>query len=342
MNDEPKVWLRKRPCKGGKVVYHLRWIDTAAHCWKSRKSGTDLKRAQREAAQLEKQLAEGTYAEVRATTWQAFTDEHVGTLAGKSNRDDCRYTLETFGEAFKVPPRGVTFGMVETFVQQLKAKGNAPATCNKRLRHLRHAFRMAVRRGYAARVPTDGWKWERPDRKRHRIASAADERALLDTALKLYGVRVQAFIVAALGTGGRKSELLGLSWDRVDLDGASVTFTETKGKRDRVVPVTADTVVTLRKVLAMTQQDGGPFCTLAGTIRAAWLAIVKAAGVEPITLHDLRRTYCTRLIQAGVPLPTVQRLAGHQNIGTTIDHYNEVADADLRAGVEKLRTWKVG
>ena len=67
------------------------------------------------------------------------------------------------------------------------------------------------------------------------------------------------------------------------------------------------------------------------------MRIVREAKTKPIRIHDLRATYVTRLIRAGVPLPTVQRLAGHANIATTIDYYNEVNTDDLRAGVAKLR-----
>ena len=43
-----------------------------------------------------------------------------------------------------------------------------------------------------------------------------------------------------------------------------------------------------------------------------------------VTIHDLRRTFITRLIRAGVPLPTVQKLAGHADIKTTLTHYNTI------------------
>ncbi len=54
-------------------------------------------------------------------------------------------------------------------------------------------------------------------------------------------------------------------------------------------------------------------------------------------LRDTQRTCITRLIRAGVPLPTVQKLAGHSDIKTPLRDYNQVNDADLRAAVDKLR-----
>ncbi|UCC29215.1 MAG: tyrosine-type recombinase/integrase [Phycisphaerales bacterium] len=55
------------------------------------------------------------------------------------------------------------------------------------------------------------------------------------------------------------------------------------------------------------------------------------------TLHALRRSYVTRLLQAGVPLEVVAKLVGHAHIGTTVKHYRWIGDVDLRAGVAKLR-----
>ena len=92
----------------------------------------------------------------------------------------------------------------------------------------------------------------------------------------------------------------------------------------------------LRRLQAQTLQAGGPFIGMGSNLGRQWGRIVRNARVKPISLHDLRRTYITRLIGAGVPLPTVQKLAGHANIQTTLKYYNWVSDGDLREAVAKL------
>lgn len=60
----------------------------------------------------------------------------------------------------------------------------------------------------------------------------------------------------------------------------------------------------------------------------------EAGRVDPaIQMHDLRRTFVTRLIRANVPLPTVQKLAGHRDIKTTLKFYNWVSMDDRREAV---------
>ena len=65
----------------------------------------------------------------------------------------------------------------------------------------------------------------------------------------------------------------------------------------------------------------------------SWGRVVQKAKVLGLSIHDLRRTYVTRQIQAGTPLPTVQKLAGHVDIKTTLTYYNLVSEDDLKAAV---------
>jgi integrase len=183
-----------------------------------------------------------------------------------------------------------------------------------------------------------GWQWVKLDKKAPRIVTPGEEAKLLDAAEAAYGLQMRAFVYVALNTGGRRGELTGLTWDRVDFDGERVHFAHTKGKRDRFVPFNPDVASILRRVQAMTLKDGGPFVGLGSALDTRWKRVRSKAGVADVTIHDLRRTYITRLIRAGVPLPTVQRLAGHEDIKTTLDYYTWVSDDDLRAGVAKLRT----
>ena len=59
-------------------------------------------------------------------------------------------------------------------------------------------------------------------------------------------------------------------------------------------------------------------------------------------MHSMRKTYITRLMLAGVPLPTIKKLAGHRDIQTTMRHYMWVGNNDLRDGVERLSRRVVG
>lgn len=342
MPEEAQVWISSRKCKKGKS-YHLRWLDPSTGRMKSRKAGTDRKRADREAALLERELEDGTFRLVRKAGWSQFVEDHVAKIPGRRNAVEAARTLKEFGEVCKVTgPRFVTFSTIERYVAHLRReddqkRANSVATINKKLRYLRAAFNMAVKRGYAKANPMDGWRWDREDEKAIRIVSDVEEIAILNAAEAAYGFRWWAFIHVALHTGARRGELLSLSWERVDFRVATATFTKTKGKRDRVVPLNPETVAMLRRLQAQTLLEGGPFIGMDDNTGREWGRIRKDAKVPDVTIHDLRRTFVTRLIRANVPLPTVQKLAGHSTIQTTLKHYNWVSDDDTRKGIEKLR-----
>jgi len=60
--------------------------------------------------------------------------------------------------------------------------------------------------------------------------------------------------------------------------------------------------------------------------------------VQEGTLAPVRSdTYVTRLVRAGVPVKTVQRLAGHSNLSTTLRYYDVVTEDDMRDAVAMLR-----
>ena len=339
MSDEFRVWIRARKCRK-RSSYHLRWIDPVRHCWRSRKIGTDRKIAERERAKLEMELADGTYQDVRRISWSEFVDDHVSKIVGKRNAVNVRIILDEFGELLQpAGPHAVIFGMLESYAVKLREKGNATTTINNKIRTVRSAIKSAVLRGFAAKVPDATGLRQPEELEPPRIATDDEETKLLDAAEALFSLPMRAMIFTALNTGGRRGELFALPWARIRLDGAKpqLHFAKTKGHRDRYVPINPDAVDVLRKVRMQTAFGAGPFADLEPRFNQEWTRIVAKAGVDHITFHDLRATYVTRLILAGVSLPVVQRLAGHADIKTTIKYYTWVNDSDLRAGVSKLK-----
>ncbi len=286
---------------------------------------------------MTEELANGTYRDLRTICWADFADEHVANVPGKANTVEAKYTLRVFAEACNpVGPHGVTYRMIELFNRHLREKGNAVATRNKRLRYLRAALNLAVKRGYVKVSPMDSWEWEREDNKAPKILTLDEETAILKAADSLYGFRWWCFLYIALRTGARLGELLSLAWDHVDFDEARMHLTQTKGKRDRMVPLTPDSVNMLRRLIAQTLKQGGPFIGLGTNINRAWRRIRNKAGMPGVTIHDLRRTFITRALRSGADVDIVRRLAGHSSLSTTMTYYTWANDAELRDAVKKM------
>lgn len=58
----------------------------------------------------------------------------------------------------------------------------------------------------------------------------------------------------------------------------------------------------------------------------AWTRIIERAGIRHATIHDVRRTFCTNMIEAGIPLPIVSAAMGHKSTQTTAKHYSFASD----------------
>jgi site-specific recombinase XerD len=70
-------------------------------------------------------------------------------------------------------------------------------------------------------------------------------------------------------------------------------------------------------------------------VKKAWTALVKRAGISAFRFHDLRHTFASKLIMAGVDLNTVRELLGHSDIAMTVG-YAHLAAEHKAAAVENL------
>jgi site-specific recombinase XerD len=214
----------------------------------------------------------------------------------------------------------------------------APTTANKMLSAVRGVLREAWELGLM------------PAEQYHRAASfrtVRGERLLRGRALgggelkalfaacradKLpTGARDAALIAVLYGSGLRRSEAVALDVASYNKDEGSLTVRAGKGNKDRVCYTASGQSRLIDAWLGLRGEHAGPlFCAIAkgGKIKArrltdrAVLYIVqrraKQAGVEHFSPHDLRRTMIGDLLDAGADISTVQKLAGHANVSTTV------------------------
>ena len=137
--------------------------------------------------------------------------------------------------------------------------------------------------------------------------------------------RERMLLETAYGCGLRISELLGLQVTDIDASRMVVTVRHGKGAKDRQVPLSARLLSALRRWWSTHRHPRWlfPGKTPArplsdGMVQRIAQRVVKRAGLrKKATLHTLRHSYATHLLEAGVDVVTLQKLLGHSDLSTT-------------------------
>jgi integrase len=167
-----------------------------------------------------------------------------------------------------------------------------------------------------------------------RILTLEEEQRLLACC----SATLKPLVLTALHTGFRTSELLSLTWAAVDFRRHSITVRAAyvKNGESRSVPMNAVLRSTLQACRMTANAAETPvFRTPRGTpyknFRTAFECAVAQAGIADFTFHDLRHTFASRLVMAGVNLPTVQALMGHKTIAMTLRYTHLTTEHKHRA-----------
>src|SRR5215470_13609423 len=136
----------------------------------------------------------------------------------------------------------------------------------------------------------------------------------------------------ALNTGMRKGEILGLRWEQVDFTNRVITIYNGKTEHsDRMLPMN-DAVLEL--MLNLRRERRGAFVFPSPKkkderirdLKTSFHRAVRIARIPHLRFHDLRHTFATRIVRAGVDLITLQHLLGHSTIKMTARYAHSLAD----------------
>ncbi len=222
-------------------------------------------------------------------------------------------------------------------------------TLNSETTLLRHMMSMAVEWGYLETNPLLRVKQFR-ERPRRRILPLPLLREMIDRA----PLPLKHAIIFALNTGARKSEILGLAWDYVNLETRTITLTETKNKKPRDVFINDALLDLLQRLDAERRQRiaAAPQAERAAAgryvfpgakpgqpqrdIKQAWGALLRRLGVEDFRFHDLRRCWST---YARGEMAARQQGLGHSSLAMTAAYTVPLED-DMRKMYASFQVWE--
>jgi integrase len=211
------------------------------------------------------------------------------------------------------------------------------ASVNRALSVLRHILYWAVDESLLSFNPIARLPLVRERRLKRPVMSIAEEELLLPT-LPDYLKRI---VITALDTGMRRGEVLKQRWEDIDLSRKVLAATRSKTPQGegREIPLSTR----LSDLLAEDPKAEGPTFTRYGKslnwIRKGWLGALKRAGLRHFRFHDLRHTFNTRLMEAGVLQEIRMALMGHSVASKTHAVYTHVEMPVKREAIRKLEQW---
>jgi integrase len=161
--------------------------------------------------------------------------------------------------------------------------------------------------------------------------------------LNACGGDFRQLVRAGLLTGARYGELIALKVGDVHLDKRFIQIVEAKGGKPRTITLNQEGIkffdgMTQGKDhddLVFTREDGKAWGKSHQTRRFA--DALKRAGLSSdFSFHDLRHSYASMLIQAGVPIEVISDLLGHADTRITLRHYAHLVDSVRQDAVAKL------
>jgi integrase/recombinase XerD len=176
----------------------------------------------------------------------------------------------------------------------------------------------------------------RPKREKRlpNVLSKEEVKLLLSS---LSNLKHRAMLSLIYACGLRRSELLHLKLNDIDSNRKLVIIRQSKGKKDRVAPLSEKILELLRnyylaykpKIWLFESQDkNGPYNenSLAAVLKSA---LEKAGIPKPVTLHWLRHSYATHLLENGTDLRYIQEILGHSR-STTTEIYTHVSNKSIQ------------
>lgn len=200
------------------------------------------------------------------------------------------------------------------------------ATMNRELSNLRRIFNIAIRQGWLMRNPVNMGEPlidRSAERRRTRVLSLEEEKRLLEACT---GKRKHLIplIICLLDTGARRGETLKLKFSDLDFENRLITYQalNTKTLKTRQIAMTTRVYNELSKLWEDSSKNEDELVFKFRDVRSSFENACIDAGIPTgrpfgITLHSLRHSAATRLINGHLPIQMVSRILSHENPQTT-------------------------
>lgn len=276
----------------------------------------------------EERLTFEAMTEMLLTDYEINGKRSVATLRGL-----IKHLSGSFGMTKAVE---ITADRIAAYVAHRQREKAANASINRELAALKRMFNLAVRARRLNHAPYVAMLAE--NNARQGFVDHAGFLAVRDA----LPAHLKDPITFLYFSGWRAGEMKSLEWRDVDLADKVLRLRPevSKNKDGRLLPLTGELLEVVERARThrrancpfVFHEDGQPI----GTFRKSWRTASKAAGLNKILVHDLRRTAVRNMVRAGVPDRIAMALSGHKT-RSIFDRYNIVSESDLVAASKRLQ-----
>jgi integrase/recombinase XerD len=175
-----------------------------------------------------------------------------------------------------------------------------------------------------------------PDRSEFKLPKVLSQQEIKTILATTENLKHKAILATIYSCGLRVSELTNLKIEDIHSHNMTITIVKAKGNRDRVVVLSEKLLVILREYFLKYKPKSYLFEGINNSIYAVRSvqqlfkkALIVSHITKPYTVHSLRHSYATHLIEQGIDIRFVQDLLGHKNIKTTMI-YTHLTDSTKR------------
>ncbi len=222
----------------------------------------------------------------------------------------------------------------------------SPATVNRYLAVLSHAFTVAVKEyGWVDSNPLVKVTKPKEPRGRVRFLDDDERAALMDACRASASPDLYPAVVLALSTGARQQEIMGLRWPEIDLTRRVATLHETKNGERRVLPLAGHALEVLKERKKIRRLDTDLVFPARGKrkdgtivpvdLRTPFQTALKRAGIEDFHWHDLRHSAASYLAMSGASLAEIAEVLGHKTLAM-VKRYAHLSEAHTAGVVETM------
>jgi len=218
-------------------------------------------------------------------------------------------------------------------------KGLSPSSLSMLVNALLYYFRTVLKRdSFEIKLP-------RP-RKEHHLPTVLT----MEECFRIFGFvdnpKHKLLLLIGYGAGLRRSEIVTLKWADILFNEHKIHVKQTKGNKDRIVMLPYSIVSYMQDYRKLFPSDDWVFtgqykgeALSARTIQQVMHDAVAKAGLEKkATVHTLRHSFATHLLESGTDIRYIQKLLGHANLNTTMiyTHISPQAERKIISPLDNL------